>query len=281
MRKNNFEVLSTKFSNFKFALPFMMWGDKMKFVTSEGKIISSGSSLRLSRYMRISNVLEILNGQIRFDVPDRWKDPFEKLFYNPPIKVGNKTYYIVCLCFIYDIVQGEDSLWSTHGKILTTTKSITDSIVRATFDVQALCKELSKANPEVTFYLAPIDYSHSREEILQQRKRRTAYTEIEEFIGDMLLKRKAFSYEHEVRLFAVCERPFQIGNNFCLLKLKHTKSIITSIMLPPLPIPSPYDKRIYHNNLENNYIKLRHILCNNGFKDRQKIHQSRLYDIVK
>ena len=89
------------------------------------------------------------------------------------------------------------------------------------------------------------------------------------------------SYEHEVRLFAVCERPFQIENNFCLLKLKHTKSIITSIMLPPLPIPSPHDKKIYHDNLENNYMKLRHILCNNGFKDRQKIHQSRLYDIVK
>ena len=284
MTKNYFEVLdSSKMPNILFSESFMMRGKKLKFVTTDGKILSKDSSLRLSRYMRISNVIETVNGRLRFDMPTRWADPFEKLFYQNIVTVGNKTYHVVCLCFINDVNEGEESLWHVHGDINNNYKrTLTDFKVRASFNVQTLCTSLSKSNIDTTFYFAPIDYSLTRDQILQryQKRKNVPYTTIEEFIDDMLVKRKAFSYENEIRLFAVSEKSFNIVNNFSLMKLnKYSKSVITSVTLPPIPITPSYNKLQYHNDLSKQKGDLKSVLNNNNYN--MTIRQSRLYDIVK
>ena len=277
MIKKEFEVLYHDFPNLRFETPFMTRAKMLKYVTPEGKIISKGKSLRLSRYMRISNVIETVNGQLRFDVPSRWIDPFEKLFYQNPVRIGDKKFYVVCLCFIHDVNNGGESLWHVHGNIQNNGQiDPSDCMIRATFDIQTLCKGLAKANSEITFYLAAIDYSLSRDEILKQN---VSYATIEEFIGKMLLKRQAFSYEHEVRLFAVSEKPFTIDNDFCLMNLKKAKQVVTSVTLPPLPILNNYNKKDYHKQLEQQLSRLRCDLRNNGYN--MKIQQSRLYDVMR
>ena len=281
MTKNYYEILdSSQMPNIRFSESFMMRGNKLKFVTTDGKILSKDSSLRLSRYMRISNVIETAEGQLRFDVPTRWADPFEKLFYQNIVTVGNKTYHVVCLCFINDVNEGEESLWHVHGDINNNYKKrLADFKVRASFNVQTLCKSLSKTNTNTTFYFAPIDYSLTRDQILQryQNRKNVPYATIEEFIDDMLVKRKAFSYENEMRLFAVSEKPFNIENNFCLMKLKKVKSVITSVTLPPIPITSSYDKLKYHEDLLKLEIDLKWELHKNNCN--MTIRQSRLYDV--
>lgn len=282
--KNDYVILDSKqMGNIWFAEPFMMRGKQLKLVTPNGNIISKENSLRLSRYMRISNVIETYRGQLRFDVPERWSDPFEKLFYKCPITIDGKDYYVVCLCFIYDVNDGEESLWHVHGNIKKNCSCPNgEVVVRATFNIQELCKKLAKSHPDVSFYFAPINYSLSRSQILQryQRRKNTPYSNINEFINDMLVKRKAFSYEHEVRLFAVSETPFTIEeNSFCIFNLKNMKSVITKITLPPIPITATYDSKTYHSDLKNQYKdyawELHQQNCN------ITIRQSRLYDIIK
>ena len=280
--KNDYVILdSNRMENIRFAEPFVMRANILKYATTNGKLLSNNSSLRLSRYMRFSNVEEILGGQLRFDIPTRWADPFEKLFYKDSITIDSKKFYVACLCFIIDANDGEESLWHVHGDICTKKGDISDYRIRATFNIQALCNSLSKGNPGVTFYFAPIDYSFNREQILQQYHNRmiTPYSSIEEYIDDLLIKRKAFSYEHEVRLFAVSEEPLKnISDDFCFFNLKKAKSIITSITLPPIPITSSYNKQQYHKDLESKLSPLKSAIANAGFK--KVIKQSRLYDIL-
>ena len=281
--QNDYIVLdAAQMGSVKFAEPFVMRAKSLKYATTNGTLLSNNSSLRLSRYMRISNVKEILDGNLRFDIPTRWTDPFEKLFYKNQITISSKQFYVSCLCFIIDANDGEECLWYVHGNICNQKANIKDNIIRATFNIEILCNSLSNSNPDVTFYFAPIDYTFSREKILKhyQSRLNTHYSSIEEYIDDLLIKRQAFSYEHEVRLFAVSEKPFETDNGgFCFYKLKKGKSIITSITLPPLPINSSYNKTHYHKTLESRLSKLKSVIVADGFK--KVIKQSRLYDIIK
>jgi hypothetical protein len=241
MTKNNYVTLYPKLDKVKFASRFVTSEGLLKFVTPEGNIISKGSSLRLCRYMRISNVGEILNGKVRFDSPTRWNDPFEKLFYQEPVIIGEEKYYVACLCFMYDVNRGEESMWNVHACTGSGTIPTSDVVVRATLDIKELCERLSKSNPNVRFYLAPVNYSFSRSEILKRWKstKDKSYSNIEEFIDDMLLKRSAFSYENEIRLFSVSKHQYKTDGSFRILGLNNGKNVIKSVTLPPLPIKNP------------------------------------------
>ena len=281
MAKNDYVILNPKLANVKFGPQFVTRGGQLKYVTPEGNIISKGSSLRLYRYMRISNVGEIQNGKIRFDSPIRWNDPFEKLFYKEPVIIGGKKYYVACLCFIYDVNRGEESMWNVHACNNSGTKQPSSVIVRASFDVKELCEKLSKSNPEVAFYLAPVNYSFSRSEILKRWKttKDKSYSNIEEFIEDMLLKRNAFSYENEIRLFSISEHQYEIEDSFRILDLKKGKKVIQSVTLPPLPIinPEKYNQKDYKEQLNVEGLKLKQELHRQNYNS--KILQSRLYDV--
>lgn len=282
MKINRFESIIPKVNNVFFSPSFMMRGNNLKYITSDGEIVSINTSLRLYRNLRISNVLEIINNKtLQFDVPIRWNDPFEKLFYQKDVCCGVRKYYVVCLCFYYDAIQGEESMWNMHGHPIATLKE-DEFVVRASFNILALCKSLAKANNELKFYIAPVDYSKSRVEILKtnQERKKKGYTAIHEFIEDMLLKRKAFSYEREIRLFAVSEQPFIINADFTHINLKNkTSDIVSSITLPPNMAsylhPTPKD---YHQELERKGNLLKSYLRDNKYKN--KIFISRLYDIL-
>ena len=282
MNANYFESIIPNVNNVFFSPSFLMRGDKLKYVTPDGDIISKESTLRLYRNLRISNVLEVIKRKtIQFDEPTRWNDPFEKLFYQNVVNCGGRNYYVVCLCFCYDAVQGEESMWNIHSN--DTTPSTPDMyVVRGSFDMLNLCKSLAKANSDIEFYVAPVNYSKGRKEILQAKQRRveSGYTAIYEFIGDMLLKRKAFSYEKEIRLFGVSERPFKVNGGFTHIRLNNRNTgFITSLTLPPAPIPLiNHNASSYHQDLEKNGNLLKSYLRSNGYKNI--IYLSRLYDIM-
>ncbi len=290
MNAKFFESIIPNVNNVYFSPSFMMKGNKLKYVTNTGEIISSDASLRLYRIMRVSNILEVIKQkELRFDFPSRWQDPFEKLFYQRVVNCGGNDYYVACFCFSCDSVEGEESLWNIHAKLSSPIKGVTPYTtnydvcpVRACFDMLSLCKNLANANPGLKFYLAPVDYSKSRKDILKvKRERRGGYKSLNEFIGDMLLKRKAFSYEKEIRLFVVSEQPFHEDKNapgFTLLKLNNKRSgIITSLTLPPIPVENPYNANTYHNDLESKANPVKSYLITNGYK--KTIYISRLYDM--
>jgi hypothetical protein len=85
------------------------------------------------------------------------------------------------------------------------------------------------------FYLSVADYSQSKDNMLVSNIK-TMYSSIEKYIKLMSLKRKAFAYENELRIFAVFEGIKQPLNNVESFKLcsKKYSEIINHITLPPL-----------------------------------------------
>ena len=182
---------------------------------------------------------------------------------------------------MYDVNRGEESMWNVHACNNSNTKQPSSVVVRASFDVKELCKKLFKSNPDVKFYLAPVNYSYSRAEILKRWKstKDKSYSNIEEFIDDMLLKRSAFSYENEIRLFSISEHQYKIEDSFRILDIKKENSVIKSITLPPLPIinPEKYNQKDYKKQLDQKGLELKGELHNQNYNS--KILQSRLYDV--
>lgn len=263
---------------------FLMRGEELVIVTENRGIVPPKGSMNLHRYMRISNLAEIIkNGKIRFDSPLRWNDPFEFLFYVPRAKIGGKEYSVACGCFTWDSIDNEESLWNVHGQDGDLVDDSTT--IRVSFHLDKLCKRLAECNPNVLFYVSDIDYSLSRKEIIGRYSAipdKEVYSDIGEYIHNLSLKRKAFAYENEIRIFAVCEECMQFDDEmFHLFDLSFREEMVSSITLPPL-LPKHFKGKWkdYSKELDKRGEKIRaKLLHEAGYKKEKSIRQSRLYDI--
>lgn len=271
-----FTSLKTISEKVYFSDNFLTRNKELKYVGGDSNYIPEQGSLTVFRYMRISNLGEMMNGKMRFESPFRWTDPFEYLFYESDIKIGNKTYSVACCCFTLDSSSNEESLWKVHSN---NSQNANDTIIRVAMKLDVLCKTLAKSNPDYTFYVSDVDYSMSREQILNlHTKRQGKYKSIDEYITDLTIKRRAFKFENELRIFAVKEGIIQFKDFFCMINIKFTKSLITSVTLPPLDPKN--NKNNYSKQQEQESNKLKHLL-KVKIKYKNKIYQSRLYDIEK
>lgn len=170
----------------------------------------------------------LANNEMVFVSPKKWPDPFESYLFQDPITIGKYTFHIACCCFTYDWVESEEAAWLRSGDIQQT--------VRVEYDFEALCDALRKVSG-YDFYFSVVDYSQSRENILSLKKRIPA--SLDEYLNLMSLKRKAYTYEHELRLFIVSKDSLpqkHDGNNVIdgLHPINiNLQSVILSACLPP------------------------------------------------
>ena len=233
--------------------------------------------LYISRYMPFNRLLEDLkDNKITFLSPRLWTDPFESLLYRDDLKFDGKHYDIRCICATYDSVYNEEAAWNRADKM--------DEIVRVDYDFNAYCEMLSAIADEsqCSFYLSIADYSQSKDKMTSKNIAK-AYSTLGEYIQVMSLKRKAFAYENELRIFAVFEEPetplpdvasFNLQRKLC--------DVIVKVTLPPLkPIKSicdafDYDELQGAKNLPMRD-KLSKFLDDNDKKGTKRIQESRLY----
>lgn len=233
--------------------------------------------LYISRYMPFNRLLEDLkDNKITFLSPRLWTDPFESLLYRDDLKFDGKHYDIRCICATYDSVYNEEAAWNRADKM--------DEIVRVDYDFNAYCEMLSAIADEsqCSFYLSIADYSQSKDKMTGKNIAK-AYSTLGEYIQVMSLKRKAFAYENELRIFAVFEEPetplpdvasFNLQRKLC--------DVIVKVTLPPLkPIKSicdafDYDELQGAKNLPMRD-KLSKFLDDNDKKGTKRIQESRLY----
>ena len=195
--------------------------------------LKSKKGLSLFRYMNASHLLSDLKEQkLSFVSPELWNDPFEKLFFRESIKIGQINYSIRCICLTYDWIESEEAAWLRAGE--------NNETVRVDYDFEKLCSELNKMK-DVDFYFSVVDYSLSRKEIIKLSNdfRGGAWSpnSIDDYLNVMSLKRKAFTYENEIRLFLVKKQPI-IGN---IISIGYCDSPINSVCLPP-KILSPLEE---------------------------------------
>lgn len=230
-----------EFSKFYISVPF----EELKhvFVSNQLKVVSgngieyvrdfndlrSSQILVVSKYQKLSDLEKsIKNNNFFFSSPESWYDPFELKFYKPQIKINTENNITIhACCFACNDIDNEEGFWQIWSK------GEKDTIVRVTYNVEKLLKALdSQANNQYEFYLAGVEYK-SRGEIMKQEKK-ASYEKIDDYLNMLCLKRNAYKYEHELRLFVKKKATKDDQDNNTQIKgINYCDGIITEITLPP------------------------------------------------
>lgn len=228
--------------------------------------------LVVSKYQPLARIIEAVEKKnFCFVSPEKWLDPFELLFYKQ-VKLDNDKNIHEC-CFACNDIENEEGFWNIWSI------DASDTIVRVTYNIEKLLKSLEENSVNEQFYLAGMEYC-SRYDILKTKDtlENRSYS-IEEYLNLLCLKREAYKYENELRLFVVNEK--SNSNHTVINNIDYSNGIITEITLPPAkPLGNSHPARALfkcmqdvHNLQTKN--KLEELI--NGKKLNCKITQSALY----
>ncbi|MEQ9168600.1 MAG: DUF2971 domain-containing protein [Fulvivirga sp.] len=180
--------------------------------------------------------------ELVFVNPDKWEDPLENLIFNSKILKGGKSIQnpakekIFSQCWSY---EGDSyGIWKIY-----TTKADDSGVVkrhmgvRITTNLEKL-NEITKSN-KGEFYYGLVDYKWKYEldklpkdnKIIEALKMTTPD---KKHIETLLIKRKSYSYERELRLFSIPDASMvdKRDKHLCRLKLEPL-DFITSVRFDP------------------------------------------------
>lgn len=192
----------------------------------------------LYKYIRLSYVLEMLkNKEITFVSPELWNDPFETKYLKTDYSaIGYiRPEQIYCFCARTDNAN-EEASWNIYSN------SQEDPLIRIslrTFHFLEYLKNYSDQH-NCKIYYSRVDYGLKAKDIAELYKADNEFhdryfndfTE-EKYIQVMSLKRQAFKYENEVRIFLVSKDGKPIGNNG-LLKIPIDYNLFIRYTFAPL-----------------------------------------------
>ncbi|MBQ6276248.1 MAG: DUF2971 domain-containing protein [Bacteroidales bacterium] len=163
----------------------------------------------LYKYMPASRILDILEKkphQIGFVSPESWNDPYETIFLNTDYTAlnGYKQPKIFCFCARMDN-RNEEASWEIY-------KKENEPLLRLSIRTLGFLSSLDRfaKEHECDIYFSKVDYRLTTKEIKELYKPSSPY--YHEFFDDfndkqyvkvMSLKRWAFGYENEYRLFII------------------------------------------------------------------------------
>lgn len=217
------------------------------------------------KYMPLDRfVSSVEKGVFVFVSPDLWKDPFERMYFGTDCSDhGYRTEDIACLCVSEKSSTNEDASWKVYSE--NGGKAVRLSIDLTLF-LDMLDVFADKNGYEV--YIGKAQYGYEKREIENLYKPDSPHygvffptaMERKHYLSVMTLKRSAFEYENEFRVFLVKDKiPYEndLVKVPCEYKLS---SLITDIVLSPYPV-LPKDKDLVHsvrarmNKLESNELK--------------------------
>lgn len=182
-----------------------------RFSTNYNNIYRLGQALEkqrssLFKYMNVQRAIDFLQtGQFSFVEPTAWADPYEKRFYLANYKnINYQPKQLFCTCFTSKIAN--EAAWKMYradgGGIAART-------IRFDFRRSVLLKSLDQ-HSDMKFYLGCVNYAYTTKRIDELHKKTSPeYVHFfkdfsdEKFMDLLLIKRKAFEYESEIRLFMI------------------------------------------------------------------------------
>lgn len=213
--------------------------DKLKVVSDKGVTYEDGFNeakgnqiLAICKYTKLSNLEKSVNeSNFYFGSPYEWLDPFELLFYKPKMLVNQEKNEITihACCFACNDIDNEEGfwqIWSIDEK---------EPIVRITYNVEKLLSSLNRQSKnKYDFYLAGMEYE-TREKILNLHHKNhfNSYDTINDYLNMLCLKRNAYRYENELRLFVKSIGSDNQSKNTVIENIDYSDGIITEITLPP------------------------------------------------
>jgi len=245
-------------------------------------------AFHINKYMKCRYFLDSINRssgtltfKLTFVTPDKWDDPCESFFYNPKIVIKDKQCNLACFSTTLESTENEESAWKRGEN-----NSIVfpgDKTIRVSFDFMTLCKALNNyaKDKDIRFYLSMCDYSESRSFFTNKKNTTFIINEETDYIQLMSKKRKAFSYENEMRIFAVGDR-VNVKDGLFQVELDipnaQIESLIPKVTLPPYPVIPKEDTKFFSysdiQDLSNIPLRDAIIKC---FGEKIGIEQCRLY----
>lgn len=197
------------------------------------RVIMNGEQDRrivASKYMPLSRFVNAVKFK-KFSLisPLLWRDPFEMLFFKPKVQIGNEIYCIYACCFAGNDIQNEEGFWNVWSN------DCKEPIIRVTYDMEKLLEVLSnKSINGLSLYLGAMEYL-TRFSLLEKKGKslNKTYSNVPDYLNDCLLKRDAYSYEIELRLFSVIMADKE-NDVFNIEEVDYATGIIADVTLPPL-----------------------------------------------
>lgn len=192
------------------------------------------------KYMPMDRfITSVDNNELVFVSPEMWYDPFEQLYYDIDCSAkGYTTDGIACICVSEKSSTNEDACWRVYAG--SNGKTVRISLERDKL-LQLLEDYANKNGYEV--YIGKVNYKFEKQEIKNlHNPSSTNYTKFfpttmkrVHYLSLMLLKRKSFQYENEVRIFLV-KNKITFNNGLLRIPCNYTVSkLISNVMLSPYP----------------------------------------------
>ena len=248
------------------------------FVNNKAVDLLKKQGTIICRYMPYSRLEKWINESIMtFVSPNRWNDPFEKIYLNTIIansslKINYKPPHIASLCFSKSLFKDSVAFWNNFKT------DDSSQLVRVEFDFKKMMVQLIKSleKYDMHIYIVAVDYS-LQQKIIKNKNEfvknilRYSGDEIDAeslYIKMLSYKRKAFSFENEVRVILVPQEKIDFDKNECfIVDCLDYKTIIENIWLEPIRLPSGW---ISEDSIKERLPKF-----------KKKIYQSPLYDEQK
>ena len=193
--------------------------------------IHDNNELLAFKYMSANRIIEsIKNNEFVFVSPEKWRDPYETLFYNPSKEINGKFYNVKAACFALNHFENEEGMW--HFSPFSSPDN-NNPTVRVAFKIEKLIDSLKHHTDEHFYiYLADVIYNELKEDY-----NIFSPSTIDDYIKHLLYKRIAYQHENELRLFAVKDSDIEIkddGGGLLKLKVDDMSGIISKVTLPPI-----------------------------------------------
>lgn len=218
------------------------------------------------KYMPLDRFIASVNkNEFIFVSPSLWKDPFERLYFNVDCSThGYETDNIACLCVSEKSSTNEDASWKAYAD--NGEKAVRLSINRVLF-LEFLDSYAEQHGYDV--YIGRAQYWLEKREIMNLYKSGKPYHDLffpksmerMHYLSVMLLKRSAFDYENEVRIFLVKRDTIPFEKNLLRIPCDYKwNGLITDITLSPYPLLPDSDDLLHSvrarmNNIESAELK--------------------------
>jgi hypothetical protein len=193
--------------------------EQLKETLSMQLINCNGFVNTLYKYMTASRVLDILENNpnlLGFVSPESWYDPYETKYLNTDYTAinGYKQPKIYCFCARMDNLN-EEASWKIYKK---ENEPLLRMSIR-TIDLLLAIDQFAKEN-ECDVYFSKVDYRLKKKEIDGLYQPSNPYhseffnnLDDKQYVRIMSLKRWAFNYENEYRIFIIPRNQDKIANH--------------------------------------------------------------------
>lgn len=178
----------------------------------------SDNSGQLCKYKNLKDAEQwIENGTIRFVEPSSWNDPYEKLFYEADLKKELEIDFSQkVLAFCVTTKMSNEAAWVVYkyGKKYTMKEGLVVQMVINQQKFRRMLSEFAHKNPAVKLYEGRVNYKckntitriRTKTDVLHKKHFFPSNGfNINHFLSLLLIKRKAFDYENEIRYFLIVE----------------------------------------------------------------------------